>query len=162
MAIVDETAGKCPEMCHDSLPNPDITLSGGGDYGGDHALVGSVSDVVLPKTSSVGDFTRLGSLMSSFSSRRSSARLSRNSTASELGRNNKTPSSVAVESNAKNSPNPGHHEFDDITPGDFLRIHHSTRDKPITFSTSLTPLKEESESTKDNKNEGDVVAVVKL
>nr|CDJ93886.1 unnamed protein product [Haemonchus contortus] len=111
MAIVDETAGKCPEMCHDSLPNPDITLSGGGDYGGDHALVGSVSDVV-----------------------RSSARLSRNSTASELGRNNKTPSSVAVESNAKNSPNPGHHEFDDITPGDFLRsefpvLYSSTKDE---------------------------------
>ncbi|KAK6027165.1 hypothetical protein OSTOST_06809 [Ostertagia ostertagi] len=83
MAIVDRTAGKCPEMTYDTLSNTSVTKFGGGEYGGDHALVGSVADVVIPPEETPGDLARIGSFISSA---RSSARLSRKSTSSEIGR----------------------------------------------------------------------------
>ncbi|KAK6041191.1 hypothetical protein COOONC_21304 [Cooperia oncophora] len=46
MAIVDQTAGKCPELSYDTLSDSNHPKPGDGSYGGDHALVGSVADVV--------------------------------------------------------------------------------------------------------------------
>ncbi|KAK5978122.1 Bestrophin [Trichostrongylus colubriformis] len=148
MAIVDHTAGTCPEMTYDTLPNHDVTNFGSKDYGGDHALVGSVADVVLTPVSSTANFTRLGSVVSTISSRRSSTQHSRRSTLSEKGRTNKI-APMSVHSTAKDVTDTPI-DTDDITPAEFQRKHSSTKSRPSMISSSLTTLQEESENGKDS------------